>query len=264
MKSKITAEIVTAVICLALSGAVAQGDESSLPFTDSESGGSAEASALVAIEKLVVENRRLKTEKEDAAKAVAALTAEAEVFKRQVRELTLRMEALGASTASPSALEQRVLQAANALRQSETNRDELGKGLVRLAQIAGEFAKTPDAEARLVLDAELRRVDEILAKAVAGDMIAEAAKPESPPADLLNGKVSAVKADIGCIVINVGSKQGVRTGMPFEVRRGDKVVATIRVVDARQTFAGTVIQNLVSDKDAIQVGDTVRVNARLN
>ena len=264
MKSRNTAIIAATVICLASSGAVAQGDDSSLPITESESGASAEASALVAIEKLVVENRRLKSEGESARKTAAAATAEAEVFKRQVQELTLRMEALGANTANPSVLEQRVLQAANALRHSEAARDELSKGLVRLAQIASEFARKPDAEARLVLDVELKRVDDILARAVVGDMLAEAEKSQAPAPDLLNGRVSAVKAEIGCIVINLGGRQGVKAGMPFEVRRGDKLVATVRVVDARQTFAVTVIQNLVSDKDAIQVGDTVKVAARLN
>jgi hypothetical protein len=51
--------------------------------------------------------------------------------------------------------------------------------------------------------------------------------------------------------------------MPFQIRRGDKVVATVRVVDARQTFAGTVIQNQVSEKDPIKLGDTVKVAAQL-
>jgi hypothetical protein len=35
-------------------------------------------------------------------------------------------------------------------------------------------------------------------------------------------------------------------------------------VDVRQGFAGTIIQNLVSEKDPIKLGDTVRVDAQLN
>src|SRR5262245_1557161 len=102
MKSKFTANVVTA-ICLATCGAVAQGDDRSLPVTDSEND-NPETSAVVAIEKLVAENRRLKLELDDARKTAAANTAESEVFKRQVKDLTLRMEALGASTANPTAL----------------------------------------------------------------------------------------------------------------------------------------------------------------
>ena len=88
MKSKFTATLAFA-ICLATSGAVAQGDDRSLPNTDSEHE-TAESSAVLAIEKLVVENRRLKAELDDARKTAAANTAEAEVFKRQVKDLTLR------------------------------------------------------------------------------------------------------------------------------------------------------------------------------
>ena len=216
---------------------------------------------MVALEKLVTENRRLREELEEVKKASAASVAEAEIFRRQVKELTLRMEALGASTANPSALEQRVLQAANTLRFSEANRQELNKALVRLANVASEFAKRPDHEAKLVMEAELKRVDEVLAKAVGGELLDETAKSVESGTDLMNGKVSAVKPEISCIVINLGSKQGVKVGMPFKVTRGDKLIGTVRVVDARQGFAGTVIQNLASEKEPIRLGDTVKVEA---
>lgn len=264
MKSKFTAIFAATATCLATCGAVAQGDERSLPNTNSELGVTAESSALAAIENLVVENRRLKMELDDARKTAAATTAEAEVFKRQVKELTDRMEALGTSTASPTALEQRLLQAVNALRQSDTARDSLSKSLVRLVQVATEYSKKPDPDAKLVLDTELKRADEALTRALAGDMLDKASVAAQPAADLSNGKVSAVKPDIGCVVLNLGSKHGVKVGMPFQVRRGDKLVATLRVVDARQNFCGTVIQNLVSDKDPVKLGDAVKVDSQLN
>ena len=200
-------------------------------------------------------------ELEDARKASANAIAEAHIFRKQVEELTLRMDALGASTANPSTLEQRVLQAANTLRFSEASRQELNKALVRLASVASEFAKKPDTEAKLALEGELKRVDGVLAKAVAGGMLDESAKTAESGTDLMNGKVSAVEPKIGCVVINLGSKQGVKVGMPFQVRRGDKIIGSIRVVDARQGFAGGVIQNLISDKDPIRLGDTVKVEA---
>jgi hypothetical protein len=262
MKSKFTANLLTA-ICLATCGAVAQGDDRSLPKTDSEHE-TAESSAVLAIEKLVAENRRLKGELDDAKKTAATNAAEAEVFKRQVKDLTLRMEALGASTSSPSALEQRVLQATNTLRYSEAARDALSKALVRLAQVAGEYSKKPDAEAKLVLESELKRVDEVLTRAVVGDMLDKAVEAAAPAPDLMNGKVSAVQPQLGCVVINLGSKHGVKVGMPFQVTRAGKVIGVVRVVDARQTFAGTVIQSLVSDKDPIKLGDTLKVESQIN
>lgn len=263
MKSKFTALLIIA-FSLAYGEAVAQGNARSLPTTDSESGDSAEFSAVAAIEKLVVENRRLKAEIDDSRKTIAAAMAEGEVFKRQVKELTDRMEALGASTANPTALEQRLLQAVNALRQSENARDNLSKALVRMVQVTTEFAKQPDAEAKLVLTAELKNADEALTRAVVGDMLDKAAAASGPAPDLMNGKVSAVKPELGCVVVNLGSRHGVKVGMPFEVRRGKKVIALVRVVDVRQTFSGTVIQNLLSEKDPVKLGDTLKVEAQLN
>jgi hypothetical protein len=261
VKSYIAASFASIVILLAPAASVGQTGVSSLSFTDSDSGAGAGETAAEALEKLAAENRQLRTELEDARKASAAAIAEAEIFRRQVKELTLRMDALGASTANPSTLEQRVLQAANTLRFSEASRQELNKTLVRLASVASEFAKKPDAEAKLALEGELKRVDGVLAKAVAGGMLDESAKTVESGTDLMNGKVSAVEPKIGCIVINLGNKQGVKVGMPFQVRRGDKIIGTIRVVDVRQGFAGGVIQNLISDKDPIRLGDTVKVEA---
>jgi hypothetical protein len=261
VKSIITAGFAAIVILLAPVASVGQSDDSSLPTIDSESAATAESSAVVAIEKLVTENRRLRSELDDAKKSSAAAMAEAEIFRRQVKELTLRMEALGASTANPSALEQRVLQAANTLRFSEASRQELNKTLVRLASVASEFAKRPDPEAKLVLETELKRVDEVLARAVGGELLDATAKGAESGTDLMNGKVSAYEPKIGCVVINLGTKQGVKVGMPFKVTRGDKLVGMVRVVDARQGFAGTVIQNLASEKEPIRLGDTVKVEA---
>ena len=258
MKSAITASI---AIALALNASAGQPGDSSLPVTDSES---SETTAIVALEKLLAENRKLKTEAEEAKKSAAAASVEAEIFKRQVKELADRMEALGASTTNPSKLEQRLLQAVHDLQLSDKARKELGGELIRLAKVASEFLKKQDAETKLVAETELRKVDEVLNKAVLGELVDQVAKANAPAPDLLSGKVSAMKPELGCIVINVGSKSGVKVGMPFQVLRGTKLVATVRVVDARQTFAGTVIQNLVTDKDPIQLGDTVKVDAQLN
>ena len=135
---------------------------------------------------------------------------------------------------------------------------------MRMLQLAQACLEKSDAESKLVLQTELKSAEETLVKAAVGDFGALEQKAAEPPADLQNGKVSAVKPELGCVVINLGSRQGVKVGMPFQVRRGTKLIATIRVVDARQGFAGTVIQNLVSDKDPIKLGDTVRVDAQLN
>ncbi len=258
---KSIASALLSIALLAPLASVGQSDERSLPTTDSES---SEVTALVALEKLLAENRKLRADVEDARKLAAATTAEAEIFKRQVQELALRMEALGTSTADPSKLEQRLLQAVHDLQISERSRKALSTQLVRMAELAHAFLENPDAEAKLVFQTELKSAEEILVKAAVGDFVALEQKAMEPAADLQNGKVSAVKPELGCVVINLGTKHGVKVGMPFQVRRGTRLVATLRVVDARQGFAGTVIQNLVSDKDPIKLGDTVKVDAQIN
>ena len=219
---------------------------------------------MAAFGKLLAENRKLRAEVEEARRLAATTTAESEIFKRQVQEMALRMEALGSSTTDPSKLEQRLLQAVHDLQLSDRSRKNLSAELMRMVQLAQAFVETTDAESKMVLQTELKKAEEALVKAAVGDFAALEQKAAEPPADLQNGKVSAVKPELGCVVINLGTKQGVKVGMPFQVRRGTKIVATIRVVDARQGFAGTVIQNLVSDKDPIKLGDTVRVDAQLN
>lgn len=255
--------LLAATACLAPSEAVAQGDDRSLPATNSESRRGTDPSVAALAERLAVENGRLRMELEEARKTVAITSAEAEVIKRQIKDLTDRMEALGASTASPTALEQRLLQAVSALRASDQARDTLSQALVKLVQIATEYSKKPDAEAKLVLDAALRQADEALTRAVVGDLLDRALKPPEPAPDLMNGRVSAVEPRLGCVVVNLGRQHGVKEGMPFEVRRGGKVIGVVRVVDARQNFCGTVVQNLVSDKDPIKLGDLVKANAQL-
>jgi hypothetical protein len=259
MKSIASALLFTAL--LAPVASVGQSDGRSLPTTDSES---SEASVLVALEKLIAENRKLRAEMDDAKRTAATATAEAEIFKRQVQELALRMEALGTSTADPSKLEQRLLQAVHDLQISDRGRKALSTQLVRIAELAHAFLEKPDAEAKLVFQTELKSAEETLVKAAIGNFVELEKKATEPAADLQNGKVSAVRPELGCVVINLGTKHGVKVGMPFQVRRGTKLVATLRVVDARQGFAGTVIQNLVSDKDPIKLGDTVKVDAQLN
>ena len=219
---------------------------------------------MVTFGKILAENRRLRTEVDEARKLAATSTAESEIFKRQVQEIALRMEALGSSTTDPSKLEQRLLQAVHDLQLSERTRKNLSAELMRMIQLTQAFAEKPDAESKLVLQTELKTAEEVLVKAAVGNFAALEQKATEAPANLQNGKVSAVKPELGCVVINLGASHGVKPGMPFQVRRGTKLIATLRVVDARHRFAGAVIQNLVSDKDPIKLGDTVKAEAQLN
>jgi hypothetical protein len=63
------------------------------------------------------------------------------------------------------------------------------------------------------------------------------------------------------VVANLGARNGVKVGMPFQVLRGDQLIGTVRVVDVREKIAGAVIQNLNSDKERIKWGDRLKIDA---
>ena len=64
------------------------------------------------------------------------------------------------------------------------------------------------------------------------------------------------------LTLDVGSKQGVKLGMPFKVIRDNAEIGLVRVVNVRDSISGAVIQNLDSDKNKIKVGDRLQVAAQ--
>jgi hypothetical protein len=95
-----------------------------------------------------------------------------------------------------------------------------------------------------------------------GDTSPNAMEAAAVPANISDGIAIAVKDDLSLVVINLGSKQGVREGMPFQVIRGEKLIGKVRVVDVRDKIAGAIVQNLFSEKDPIKVGDHLKVDAQ--
>jgi hypothetical protein len=81
---------------------------------------------------------------------------------------------------------------------------------------------------------------------------------------LMDGSVISVKDEWSFVVGNVGENQGVKIGMPLRVVRGDRKIASLRVVDVRQKICGAVIQQMDSAKEKIKVGDRLQVDAQPN
>ena len=192
--------------------------------------------------------------------SLAESNAEAEVFRRKYSDLQLRMEALGLDSASKdrAKLEQRLLAAVSDLQLAQKERDAFRDQMLRLNESMLHFVKTStsgDAQARAEVEAQLRSTNELIAKS--GD---NAAATEQP--SLMDGSVISVKDEWSLVVGNLGEKQGVKIGMPLRVLRGDKMIATLRVVDVRQKICGAVIQEMDSKKDKILVGDRLQVDAR--
>ncbi|MBO0694789.1 MAG: hypothetical protein J2P56_01680, partial [Verrucomicrobia bacterium] len=218
---------------------------------------------------LLHQNEELQRQLSIAQESLKALTsglaesnAEAELFRRKYSDLQLQMEALGLASASRdrSKLEQRLLAAVSDLQLAQKERDEYREQMLRLDEAVLCYLKTSqsgDAKARMDVETQLRGIDKLVAKSSTNE-------PESPEPSLMDGNVISVKDDWSFVVGNVGEKQGVKIGMPMRVMRGDKRIATLRVVDVRQKICGAVIQEMDSKKETVRVGDRLQVDAQPN
>jgi len=257
------------VVFLALaSGLVANGESS---FTDRDIEFS---EAKVALQTVTAENQLLKRQLSESQDAIKSLTdslavsnSEAEVFRKEAADLKLRMEALGVDGLSgdKSKLEQRLLKAVRDLQLVQNEKDKLADELVQLSEAVLRYTKgatTDDAEARLSLEGRMRNVAGALG--IPGNETGDsnAGNTAGGGSDLTNGMVISIKEELSLVVANVGSRQGVKVGMPFRLIRGDTEIGVVRVVDVREKISGAVIQSLDSEKNKIKVGDRLRVDAQ--
>ena len=194
--------------------------------------------------------------------SLAESNAEAELFRRKYSDLALRMEALGLQSTSKdrAKLEQRLLAAVSDLQLAQKERDEYRDQMLRLNEALLRYLKTSqggDAQARMDVETQLRGTNRLVSKS-------KDAPPSSAQPSLMDGSVISVKDEWSFVVGNLGEKQGVKIGMPMRVIRGDRKIATIRVVDVRQKICGAVIQEMDSPKEQIKVGDRLQVDVHSN
>ena len=188
--------------------------------------------------------------------SLAVANGEAELFRRKADDLNERVEALGIAPAGreTESLRTRLLAAIRDLRLLQKEDDATREQLVRLTESVMELIKSSegiDAKARLQVEEELRSASQILR--------GKKSSPSDGPG-LTSGSVVDVKPDLSLVVANLGSRQGVKTGMPFQVWRGDKQVASVRVVDVREAISGAIVQNTTTPSDSVRAGDTLRID----
>ena len=244
---------------LPIGGLAAEGN-SSLSESKIENAGPAVTPAA-----LLEQNEELRRQLSIVQESVRTLTgslaesnAEAELFRRKYSDLELRMEGLGLASASKdrAKLEQRLLAAVSDLHLAQKERDEYRDQMLRLQETMLRYLKTSqggDAQARMDVETQLRSSNKLLTRFT--DAMANAAEP-----GLMDGSVISLKEEWSFVVGNVGESQGVKIGMPMRVMRGDRKVATVRVVDVRQKICGAVIED--SGKEKIRVGDRLQVDAK--
>jgi hypothetical protein len=244
--------------CVTLARGLAAEGNSSLSDSKNEEMPVVAASLLAQIEELRRELSLSRETVQTLTNSLAESNADAEAFRRKFTDLQLRMEALGLASASKdrAKLEQRLLTAVSDLQLAQKERDQYRDQMMRLSETMMRYLKTTEggeAGARMEVEAQLR----------GASVLAESAPNTSPPnPSLLDGSVISVKEEWSFVVGNFGAKQGVKIGMPLRVKRGDSVIATLRVVDVRDRICGAVIQEMGSGKEKIKIGDRLEVDAR--
>jgi hypothetical protein len=242
--------------CVTLARGLAAEGNSSLSDSKNESGTVTAAALLAQKEEL---RRQLSLSQETVQTltySLAESNAEAELFRRKFADLQLRMEALGLASASKdrAKLEQRLLTAVSDLQLAQKERDQYRDQMMQLSETMLRYLKTAeggDPQARMDVEAQLRSMNALVEKS---------AKAQPQNGSLLDGSVISVKEEWSFVVGNFGAREGVKIGMPLRVKRGDDVVAKLRVVDVRERICGAVIQE--SGKEKIKVGDRLEVDAR--
>lgn len=211
-----------------------------------------EGSTATLREKLILSEAAIKGLTE----SLAVANGETELFKRKADDLSARAEALGIQTAGneTDALRTRLLAAVRDLRLLQKEKDAAREQLVVLTESVMELLKTSegiDAKSRLKVEERLRSASAFIGGQESRNVSA---------AGLTSGRVVDTKPDLALIVANLGSRQGVKTGMPFQVWRGEKQIASVRVVDVRDAVSGAIVQNTVTPADTVRTGDTLRID----
>lgn len=193
-----------------------------------------------------------------------SVTNEANQSREGYEKLRGLMEGLGVSALESNGdpTRERMIAALSDLRLMDEQKKKLSDALVTLSEASLSLAKaSPSADPILSkkFDNALR-----LAELAVSSSSAVGVQQAEAHSDLHQTKVVALKADAGVAVLNVGSKDGVKVGMPFTVYREDKPVARVMVVDVRKTVSGVVVQQLASNASPVQIGDRGTIDTDRN
>jgi cell shape-determining protein MreC len=85
--------------------------------------------------------------------------------------------------------------------------------------------------------------------------------PRALASGVTDAQIVAVDPAQQSLVLNLGSRQGAREGMPFRIVRGDQVIGNCRLLEVRELISAGMTEKLT---DGIQpkVGDRVSVLAQ--
>ena len=178
--------------------------------------------------------------------------ADADSARKQLREVSVRLEALGGTALGGQ--EEKLIETAAMLESTRTELEELRQGSLRLASAVAEYkrnAMVEDETARQSLETALQELEVALGL--------RQKQQSELDGTLDEAKVLSIDSESGLIVINAGRKGGVEVGMPMEISRGDQVIAMTMVTDVRKSVSGLLVQRHLNPVLSIAVGDRVSV-----
>ena len=178
--------------------------------------------------------------------------ADADAAREQLREVSMRLEALGGTALGGQ--EEKLIETAAMLESTRNELDEVRQGSLRLSTAVAEYKRSAiveDETARQSLESALQEMEVALGLRLKQQSELDGTLDEA--------KVLSIDTESGLIVINAGRKAGVKVGMPMEISRGDQAVALTMVTDVRKSVSGLLVQRHLNPVLSIAVGDRVSV-----
>ena len=189
--------------------------------------------------------------------SLAVANGETELFKRKYDDLNERIEALGVSTSSGKEVESlraRLIASVRDLGLLQKENELSRERLTSLSEAVLGLLKTTegiDPKARLQVEESLRGATRFLGRNSSATV---------NEAGLTDATVVDFRPDLSLVVANIGSRQGVRTGMPFQIWRGENQIASVRIVDVRDSVSGAIVQSLSENAGSVRTGDALRID----
>lgn len=188
---------------------------------------------------------------------LAMAQAEANAYREAWLDLKRRDELLGIAALSPEARDShdKVARLAGELIRSEKARQEVYEKAKGMVEAAVKWAAETDAAKRASA-----RSDFESAKRTLEATMKKAAEPRAMASGLTDARIVAVDRNQQAVVLNLGSLQGAREGMPFRILRQDQVIGSCRLIEVREMTSAGLPEQLAKGIQP-EVGDRVAVLA---
>lgn len=191
--------------------------------------------------------------------SLATANTDSTVVREQYEKLRSVLEGLGigALEGNRDQVQEKLLAALSDLRIVDEQKRNATDALMSLTEAVLVFAKnnpSADAESKQALETSVAKAEDVIRSANGAGSAVQGG------GDLHHAKVLSTKPEAALVVLNVGSRDGVRAGMPFTIFRQEQAVAQVMVVDVRKSISGAVIQETAAKGAAPMVGDIGRID----